>query len=65
MKPNDIKELANFYGYDFEELTGKLGYENRKGCTYGLRDRRDGTIACAYATTTQIKTYLLKIREQK
>lgn len=59
-----LEELANHYGYDFVELTGKLGYESRKGKVFGLRDRRDGTIACAYATTTQIKEYLLRIKEQ-
>jgi hypothetical protein len=55
MKLIEIKELASYYGYDYTELTGKAGYETRKRKTYALKDRRDGSIACAYATPRKLR----------
>jgi hypothetical protein len=58
MKKKELIELANFYGFDFEEDLET--YSERKGKTYALRDRRTGLVACVYATQKQIENYLIK-----
>ena len=49
MKFSELKELANYYGYDIQDLSNAIGYQDRKGETYGISDRRTGRIVASYA----------------
>jgi hypothetical protein len=57
----NLKDTAAYYGYDFVDLSDHPNYRGRKGKTWGLIDRRDGLLWCAYSTKAQIQTQLLKI----
>jgi hypothetical protein len=58
MKISEIIELASYYGYDMREITGSVGYEERKGAVFALFDRRTGRIAASYSTKQQIIKFL-------
>ena len=44
-----LQRLANFYGFDLEDISDRPPYNNRKSETIGLSDRRTGKIVCVYA----------------
>ncbi|NJO30181.1 MAG: hypothetical protein HC874_23590 [Richelia sp. SL_2_1] len=49
MKISELQEVANFYGFDVNDISDRIGYQNRKGKTYGIFDRRDGRLVASYA----------------
>lgn len=53
-----LDELASYYGYDLQDFTNHPNYRDRQGKVYALVDRRNGQVACVYATKKQIKDYL-------
>jgi hypothetical protein len=44
----DLREKASFYGFELVELSDKSPYNLRATRTFGLIDRRNGSLFCAY-----------------
>ena len=55
---NAITEKANFLGYELKDLSSQYPYCDRKCKTYGLIDRRNEILACAYSQLEDIEKYL-------
>lgn len=49
MKMKELHELAHYYGYDIQDLSNHPLYQDRKGRTYGITDRRTGQMIATYA----------------
>ncbi|MEY3870072.1 MAG: hypothetical protein RLZZ338_3963 [Cyanobacteriota bacterium] len=47
-KVETLREKASFYGFDLIELSERSPYNLRKTRTFGLIDRRNSTLFCAY-----------------
>jgi len=55
---NELIKKASVLGYEFINLSEHHAYRNRKGQTFGLIDRRTGTLACAYSLIKDIEKFL-------
>ncbi|MEG4121690.1 hypothetical protein QUA43_29990 [Microcoleus sp. N9_B4] len=53
-----VAEKASFLGYQLVDLSERYYYRERKYKTYGLVDRRNGILACAYNRLEDIEKYL-------
>ena len=56
----EVTDKASFLGYEFINLSQRYDYVERKYETYGLVDRRNKILACAYSLLEDIEKFLQK-----
>jgi len=57
-KVNELAEKASALGYQLVNLSERYDYRDRQYETYGLIDRRNQRLACAYALPKDIERFL-------
>ena len=57
----NTNELANYYGFDIIDVSNLFPYNQRKGKTYALKDRRSKEFACTYSCKKQIYEHIVKL----
>lgn len=61
-KTQELAEKASRLGYQLIDLSDRYDYRDRKYKTYGLIDRRNNRLACAYGCFPDIEKFLEKTR---
>ncbi|TAG98746.1 MAG: hypothetical protein EAZ18_00275 [Oscillatoriales cyanobacterium] len=56
----EVAAKASLLGYEFINLSQRYDYVDRKYETYGLIDRRNNRLACAYSLLVDIEKFLQK-----
>ena len=58
----EVTDKASFLGYEFINLSQRYDYVERKYETYGLIDRRNNRLACAYSLLADIEKFLKQVK---
>lgn len=66
MNYSELQELANYYGYDLQDMTNQPPYNQRKGKTVGICDRRTGLVIATYAKSNpKLKQFFERFSSSK
>lgn len=60
-----LQKIANYYGYDIQDISSKYPYCERKGQTLGIIDRRTNLQIASYAKANKkkIEDFFMKFKK--
>lgn len=65
MTIEELQKIANYYGYDIQDISSNYPYSERKGQTLGIIDRRTNLQIASYAKANKkkIEEYFMRFKK--